>query len=77
MACTSAAGPLLTTWRELVIQVGAYEPYVREWLEQQAATGLMVVEAGAEAEGRRHGPRRRVDVLVEGGGISDLQVGVA
>ncbi|MBV9325536.1 MAG: hypothetical protein JO352_17320 [Chloroflexi bacterium] len=48
-----------------------------EWLEQQAATALLVVEAGAEAEGRRHGPRRRVDVLVEGGGISDLQVGVA
>ncbi len=39
---------------ELAAATGTHERYVREWLEQQAATGILQVEdAGAEAAARR------------------------
>ena len=40
---------------ELAAATGTNERYVREWLEQQAATGILEAEdAGAEATGRRY-----------------------
>lgn len=44
-------GPL--TSAELADVAGAHERYVREWLEQQAASELLVVEVEGEGEERR------------------------
>ena len=43
------------TSSDLASRTGAHERYVREWLEQQAVTGILDVDdAGAEAKARRY-----------------------
>lgn len=47
-----ATGPLTST--ELAARTGTHERYAREWLEQQAVTGILQVEdTGADAAHRR------------------------
>jgi len=59
------AGAVTST--ELAAKTGASERYVREWLEQQAATGLLDVEdARADATARRyHLPAGHDEVLLD------------
>jgi 2-polyprenyl-3-methyl-5-hydroxy-6-metoxy-1,4-benzoquinol methylase len=59
------AGPMTTA--ELAVLTGTHERYVREWLEQQAAGGLLTVDdAGAPAEQRRFGlPPAHAEVLLD------------
>jgi len=60
-----AGGP--TTSAELAERTGTAERYAREWLEQQAAGGLLDVEnPGAEAHARRYRlPAEHVPVLAD------------
>jgi 2-polyprenyl-3-methyl-5-hydroxy-6-metoxy-1,4-benzoquinol methylase len=75
-------GPM--TSLELATRAGADERYVREWLEQQAATGLLLVEGvEGEPESRRYLlPPPYAEVLAERdsisylGGLARLLVGV-
>jgi 2-polyprenyl-3-methyl-5-hydroxy-6-metoxy-1,4-benzoquinol methylase len=52
---------------ELARRTGADERYVREWLEQQAVTGILAVQDGeGEARERRYGvPDGHVEALLE------------
>ena len=52
---------------ELAARTGTVERYLREWLEQQAAAGLLAVEdAGAEENARRYRlPAEHVGVLAD------------
>jgi SAM-dependent methyltransferase len=61
----AAEGPATT--RELAATTGTYERYVREWLEQQAVTGILEVDdASLDAGGRRYSlPEGHVEVLTE------------
>jgi 2-polyprenyl-3-methyl-5-hydroxy-6-metoxy-1,4-benzoquinol methylase len=76
-------GPMTSV--ELAARVGAHERYVREWLEQQAATGLLLVQGVEdEPESRRFVlPPPYAEVLVERdsssylGGLVRLMAGVA
>ncbi len=56
-----------STSAELAARAGIDERYAREWLEQQAATGILEVEdAGAEAAGRRYRvPLGHCEVLLD------------
>jgi SAM-dependent methyltransferase len=45
-------GPSTST--ELAARTGVAERYTREWLEQQAVTGILTVTAGTTADGRRY-----------------------
>ena len=56
-----------TTPRELAEHTGTAERYAREWLEQQAVTGLVAVEeASAEAAARRYRlPDGHAEVLLD------------
>jgi 2-polyprenyl-3-methyl-5-hydroxy-6-metoxy-1,4-benzoquinol methylase len=47
-----ADGPLTSS--QLATRTGTAERYVREWLEQQAVTGILVTDPGADAEARRY-----------------------
>jgi len=47
-----ADGPLTST--ELATRTGTAERYVREWLEQQAVTGILVTDPDADASARRY-----------------------
>jgi 2-polyprenyl-3-methyl-5-hydroxy-6-metoxy-1,4-benzoquinol methylase len=50
---TLAGGP--KTSSELAAKTGRHERYTREWLEQQAVTGILGVDdAGADAQARRY-----------------------
>jgi SAM-dependent methyltransferase len=59
--CGTATAP------ELAAATGTHERYVREWLEQQAATGILAVEnAAAEPTARRYRlPRGHDEVLLD------------
>lgn len=59
------AGPL--TPAELASSAGIYERYAREWLEQQAASGILKVDdvAAAEDERRYTLPEGHVDPLLD------------
>jgi 2-polyprenyl-3-methyl-5-hydroxy-6-metoxy-1,4-benzoquinol methylase len=59
------AGP--STSAELAERTGTFERYVREWLEQQAAIGLLTVDdASAEPTARRYRmPPEHAEVLVD------------
>jgi SAM-dependent methyltransferase len=61
----SAAGR--ATSAELAMRTGTDERYVREWLEQQAPTGMLEVDyAGATAESRRYTlPAGHAEVLLD------------
>ncbi len=50
----SESGP--ATAEQLAAATGTHPRYVREWLEQQAVTGLLSVEDGAGGEGSRPDP---------------------
>ena len=60
-----AAGPL--TEAELASKAGINERYAREWLEQEAVAGILVVEPGdADEDGRRYSlPRGHAEVLID------------
>jgi 2-polyprenyl-3-methyl-5-hydroxy-6-metoxy-1,4-benzoquinol methylase len=60
-----AAGP--STYRQLAQRSGIHERYAQEWLEQQAASGVVDVEdAGAQAEERRYTlPPGHAEALVD------------
>jgi SAM-dependent methyltransferase len=64
------AGP--TTSAELAAHTGTDERYVREWLEQQAATGLLEVDdVGAAPEARRYTlPAGHDEVLLDRDSLS-------
>ena len=50
---TLAAGPMTSS--ELATKTGTHERYTREWLEQQAVTGILSLDGtGADAEARRY-----------------------
>jgi SAM-dependent methyltransferase len=55
------------TTRELAARTGTHERYAREWLEQQAATGILRVEdAAAAPDARRYSlPPAHADVLLD------------
>src|SRR5256885_3846627 len=61
----AGSGPL--TPAELAARTGTVERYVREWLEQQAATGLLAVDdPGADENARRYWiPAEHVGVLAD------------
>ncbi len=63
-ALAEAEGPL--TAGELAGRTGTHPRYVREWLEQQAVSGILSVDdAGAPADARRYAlPRGHARVLV-------------
>lgn len=51
---------------ELAARTGTAPRYAREWLEQQAVTGLLAVEADGEAETRRYAlPPAAAEVLAD------------
>jgi ubiquinone/menaquinone biosynthesis C-methylase UbiE len=60
------------TSAELAAATGTNERYVREWLEQQAVTGILEVEdAAAEAEARRFAlPAGHDEALLDGDSLS-------
>jgi 2-polyprenyl-3-methyl-5-hydroxy-6-metoxy-1,4-benzoquinol methylase len=64
-AALAREGPL--TSGELAARTGTHERYVREWLEQQAVTGVLeVASERAEAAGRRFAlPAAHAEVLVD------------
>jgi Methyltransferase domain len=64
------AGPLRPG--ELAAATGTNERYAREWLEQQAVTGILEVEdAAAEAEARRYGlPEGHDEALLDEDSLS-------
>ncbi len=62
-AALHAHGPL--TSAELAGHTGVAERYAREWLEQQAVTGILEVSAGEAAERRYTLPDAVVPVLLE------------
>ncbi len=64
-AALAEAGAL--TAGELAARTGTQERYVREWLEQQAVTGILAVEdAQAEPAARRYGvPAAHQEVLLD------------
>lgn len=47
-----ADGPLTSS--ELAVRTGTAERYVREWLEQQAVTGILVTDPDVDAAARRY-----------------------
>ncbi len=55
------------TPHELAERTGTHERYTREWLEQQAATGILEVEEQSEQpQGRRYGlPAGHAEVLLD------------
>lgn len=57
----------LVTPAELAARTGTVERYIREWLEQQAASGLLAVDdPGAAADARRYSlPAEHVSVLAD------------
>ena len=59
---------------ELAAATGTHERYVREWLEQQAATGIITVDdAGAAADARRYRlPAGHREVLLDQESLSYL-----
>jgi SAM-dependent methyltransferase len=61
-----------TTAQELAARAAADPRYVREWLEQQAASGILdVAEASASDEERRYLlPTAHVDVLLDGDSLN-------
>jgi len=65
-----AAGP--ATAGELASKAGCHERYAREWLEHQAATGIVrVEEAGADASSRRYAlPEGHAEVLLDRDSLS-------
>ena len=55
-----------STGTELAERTGSSERYVREWLEQQAVTGILLAEPGGEAAGRRFRlPAGHAEVLTD------------
>jgi SAM-dependent methyltransferase/predicted transcriptional regulator len=64
-AALAEAGPATST--ELAARTGTHERYVREWLEQQAASGLLEVDdPDAEPQARRFRiPAGNAEVLVD------------
>ena len=60
-----AAGPL--TEAQLASKAGINQRYAREWLEQEAVAGILVVEPGdAEEDRRRYSlPRGHAEVLID------------
>lgn len=63
----SLAGQGPATSSELAVRTGNHERYVREWLEQQAASGLLEVDNPAEeaADRRYRLPPGHAEVLVD------------
>lgn len=54
------------TASELATRTGTHPRYAREWLEQQAVTGLLVVETDGDAENRRFAiPDATAEVLTD------------
>lgn len=54
------------TSAELAARTGTHERYVREWLEQQAASGLLEVDAASDPLARRYRlPAGHAEVLVD------------
>ena len=51
---------------ELAERAGANERYVREWLEQQAAAGILEADGAAGTERRYRLPAAHAEVLVDG-----------
>jgi hypothetical protein len=63
-AALSAHGPATST--ELAVRAGIAERYAREWLEQQAVTGILSVASDDPAAGRRYGlPAALVPALLD------------
>jgi 2-polyprenyl-3-methyl-5-hydroxy-6-metoxy-1,4-benzoquinol methylase len=60
------------TAKGLASKAGVSERYAREWLEQEAVAGILVVEPGnADADMRRYSlPRGHAEVLLEAGSIN-------
>jgi SAM-dependent methyltransferase len=67
-----AAGPCSS--RELASEAGVAERYAREWLEQQAAVGILQVEdaAAAPSERRFRLPAPHAEVLAAPGSLFDM-----
>lgn len=64
-------GPL--TPEELAETTGTHVRYAREWLEQQAVTGLLVVETDGDAEARRYAiPAATAEVLTDSASLNYL-----
>ena len=69
-----ASGPL--TVDDLASTAGINPRYAREWLEQQAVAGILTVEPGAGAEGRRYSlPPGHAEVLDDPDSVSFLAPG--
>jgi hypothetical protein len=65
------AGPL--TPPQLAAAAGVHERYAREWLEQQAASGILDVEAGEEAGSRAFRlPAGHDEALLDGDSLSHV-----
>jgi len=67
-----AAEPLTSV--ELAREAGVAERYAREWLEQQAAVGILEVDdaAAAPSERRFHLPAGHAEVLADPGSLYDM-----
>jgi 2-polyprenyl-3-methyl-5-hydroxy-6-metoxy-1,4-benzoquinol methylase len=56
---------------ELASRAGCHGRYVREWLEQQAVTGILEASADADGESRRYSlPAGHADVLLNSEGMN-------
>ena len=55
-----------STSGELAARTGTHERYAREWLEQQATTGILLTSPGEATERRYRLPAGYADVLVNG-----------
>jgi 2-polyprenyl-3-methyl-5-hydroxy-6-metoxy-1,4-benzoquinol methylase len=56
---------------ELAMAAGVDRRYAREWLEQQAVTGILEVDASPDAEGRRYTlPAEHAEVLLDADSLS-------
>jgi 2-polyprenyl-3-methyl-5-hydroxy-6-metoxy-1,4-benzoquinol methylase len=66
------AGPLTST--ELAKRAGIHERYAREWLEQQAVTGILEVDDPAKAQGdRRYSlPAAHAEALIKPDSMSSI-----
>ncbi len=61
------------TASELAMRTGTHARYAREWLEQQAVTGLLTVEADGDAETRRFAiPPATAEVLTDATSLNYL-----
>ena len=68
------AGPM--TPAELAERAGIAERYAREWLEQQATTGILTAEIGADGTNRFRLPAGHAEVLLDGDSLSFMGASV-